>query len=196
MNLYKSSIRKSVSVSFWIGTICLMIFTVATAQPAMPSKGKCELSIADGISSPKGTPSLFGQGFNIPDLRFRFVDFGNRVENLPQVVRIFYVWEWWEYPYPDHPRGVWNEANDIVLCTGVTNDEILIPAYKVEPKGWYSGKYARTPRFDHIEVSFENKECGTPRLLFDKKKTQKFMNMTALVSLPCGGLAKVEFVKE
>jgi hypothetical protein len=94
---------------------------------------------------------------------------------------------------------MWSEAGDIVECRGDGKQNLVVPSFDVEPKGWYAGEFANQrgrnlPHFDHLEVSFVTKECGTPRLTFKKKDVDKFRWKIAQIFLPCGELAKVRFV--
>ena len=175
----------------FLGTLC--------AQERLPIKAACLLDIPNGVSAPEGKPVLFGSEFKVPHLRFRFRNVES-IENSLKVIRIFYIWEWWRFPSRRSNRGNWDEAGDIVECTNVNAMEITIPSYSVAPKGWYWGEYANsrknTPRFHHLEVAFETKECGAPRILFSKNEVARFYGSVAVVSLPCGGLVEYEFVKD
>lgn len=192
-----TDVSRKFSIVFQMGAICLVLCAAMHAQQVDPTAIKCVLDVPNGVFAPEKEPVLFGTAFKVPDLRFQFV---SKSENLPSIVRVFYIWEWFEYPARGRSGGVWDDAGDIVECSNVGKMNIVIPAYNVVPKGWYSGEFANgrknIPKFDHIEVAFETKECGAPRLLFDKKEIEKFRKMVALVSLPCGGLPKYEFLKE
>lgn len=171
--------------------------TMAHGQEQAETPSRCRLFVANGLYAPEGPPKLRGDVFRVSELRFRFP--GEKSSSVPERVDIFYVWRWFEYPTSGATRAVWSEANDIVECQPDGSGELLVPAFAVEPKGWYSGKFAgekglNLPRFDHVEVSFVTKECGTPRLTFRRKELEKFSRMIAKISLPCGELARLTFV--
>lgn len=194
MNQIVLDVRKLLDLLLMACAIFVSSSIVTHAQQVVPKEGDCA---SFGFDEKK--PLLFGREFKVPDLRFRFKNPGSESKYRPYVIRVFYVWKWLEYPYPESARGAWSEADDIIDCTNVTNSDFVVPAYSVIPKGWYSGEFANErknlPRFDHIEVAFKTKECGAPRLLFNKKEIEKFRTRIALVSLPCGGLPKYEFIK-
>lgn len=192
MNQMFARLRNILGISLSLGSVYIFFVFGASGQQIKPPERNC--SMFGSVEAQRGKPLLVGPKFQAPDLRFRFTNLGNRSENLPKVVRIFYIWNWLEYPYPEHSWGYWNEESDIIDCTN-SNIETVIPAYHVVPKGWYSGKFARTPQFDHIEVAFDIKDCS-PRILFSKKEIAKFRTATAEVSLSCGVVAKYKFVKK
>ena len=173
--------------------VILLAGAVGSKAQTAPFLTKCELALPNGVSAPEGPAVFTGTDYKVPNLRFRFV---NWPHEPPSLVRVFYGWQWWEYPYPNHPRGVWSDANDIVECTSFGPEQILIPSYNVKPKGWYSGRYARVPRFNHIEVGFETKVCGSPRLIFSKREVEMFKDHVANVSFTCGGIATYKFADD
>jgi hypothetical protein len=159
------------------------------AQPSATTELTCSTSALNAFA-PEKPVLLTGSEAKIPELRLQI-----STDVLPETIRIWYDWVWLEYPYPEHPFGVWSGADDIVDCTARGATNVRIPSYVVKPKGWYSGKYARSPKFDHLEIAFISKECGDPRIILSKREVQKFETMRALVSVPCGGVAKYKFEK-
>ncbi len=188
------------TITLWIGAIWVGAYSPLIAKKIETNEARCFVDVENGVSAPEAKVLLKGAAYKVPALNFRLNLSEKDTENRPHTIRIFYIWEWLEYPSRGRRGGAWEDAGDIVECSSGEKSSIVIPAYTVIPKGWYSGEFANerknTPRFDHMEVAFETKDCGAPRLLFDKKEIENFRKMTALVSLPCGGLPTYKFLRE
>lgn len=180
-------------------TFKLLLLPTLVFLSISPAHGECGLFSENGAFAPDTPPVIVGKVFQVPDMKFRF-QLDKESANEPGRIDIFYMWQWLGQPSPGETRGMWNEAGDIFECKRDTDGNLSVPAYKVVPKGWYSGQSAtervsNIPFFDHIEISFVTKDCGTPRIILKKQDISKFQRMIAVVSIPCGGLAKVKFVK-
>lgn len=168
--------------------------TEASATPL-----ECKIFVKNGLYAPKEHPVLFGDEYTVPPIRMHFAKPVAPGET-PVKITIFYVWEWLRFPSPEHSTGSWEEAEDIVHCTGIVPEKnLIIPSYTVRPNAWYSGKYANEnrnrPRFTRIEVLLETANCYNPALHFDKKELNRFRDAVAIITMRCGGLPKYRFEK-
>ena len=105
-----------------------------------------------------GEHVLTGKSILIPEVKLRVTNRATS-EIMPlQVVRLRYVWKHVAAPYGKYPRGVWNEAYDVIACKTDENGIVRFAEYNVIPKGWYnSPKLGRNvPKFLDLELSVEN----------------------------------------
>ena len=182
----------------------IMILSVYSAagqeRPEAPAASlECKVFVKNGLFAPKEDPVLFGDEYTVLPIRMHFPR-PAAPDETPVKIRIFYVWEWLRFPAPEHSRGVWEDANDIIHCTGLVPDRnVVIPAYTVKPNAWYSGKYANEnrnrPRFTRIEIMLETPNCYNPALHFDKEELNRFRDSVAIITMRCGGLPKYRFEK-
>lgn len=154
-------------------------------------------------STPPHKPVIFGKDFQVPELHMRFLDAETRKPLIPKVVNVHYYWLWLEWPAPEHAWGAWSDAQDWIKCTTGGDDQLVVPARTVKPRGWYNGKYtkfpytlsgSKEPKFDRLEIVFEF-EKGAPRLIIDRKDLNRYQDAVAVVKLPYAGHAEVQFEK-
>lgn len=154
-------------------------------------------------STPPHKPVIFGKDFQVPELHMRFVDAATGKPVIPKVVNVHYYWLWLEWPAPEHAWGAWSDAQDWVKCTTGGDDQLVVPARTVKPRGWYDGKYTqfpynliqdKSPKFDRLEIVFEFGK-GAPRLIVDRKELARYKDSTAVLKLPYAGHAQVQFEK-
>lgn len=187
------------SAAFFSALTFMFLSLVLSHDVNAQSQFNCTTFVKNGLYAPSEQPVLFGKEFIVPELRIRFRTRESKDE-LPNKITLFYIWEWFRYPNPDHPNGGWDEAGDIIDCDGsISSDIIKIPGYSVEPKGWYKGDYAgnhkNMPRFSYLEIGFDTPSCRDPRLQIKKKDIHRFKSRILEVSLPCVGQLTHEFVK-
>jgi hypothetical protein len=147
-----------------------------------------------------GKAVIFDTPMNIPQLRLQFVDAKSGKKITPKLVTITYSWEWLEYPYPEHAWGAWSDAFDFLKCTpNQSEEELIVPEYKLLPRGWYEGKYtnfpwSRKPKFGGIGIHIEEEKCSSG---FGIKKGdfKKYENAVAIINLSCPAKPKIKFVK-
>jgi hypothetical protein len=136
--------------------------------------------------SKKGDPVITGEAFIIPSLKFRVTDSktGKPVSKKQVVVR--YVWRWFQYPYPDHPLGAWLDAYDLIECSTDEAGYLVLPEYKLVPRGWYSGKHllGRKPKFKELELSLENHHLWMTLRQLDETKKMKEGKKPVVLSRP------------
>jgi len=147
-------------------------------------------------SGKRGSAVIFAQPTSVPQLRLRFVDAKTGLGVRPKKVTVTYPWKWLEYPYPEHPWGAWSDAYDFLTCSVRENEEdLLIPAYQVTPRGWYKGKYtdfpwSRKPKFDGIGITIEETGC-TSGFGIKKADLSRYENAVAIVRLSCPAAPQV-----
>lgn len=149
---------------------------------------------------PRGPAVIFNDPESMPQLRLRFVDAKSGKRVTPKQVIVTYPWKWLEYPYPEHPWGAWSDAYDFLKCT-LTQDEeeLIIPEYKLVPRGWYKGKYtgfpwSRKPKFDGIGITIKEAQC-TSGFGIKKSDLGRYEKAVAIIKLSCPADPKVSFSK-
>ncbi len=175
------------------GAVMMLGITLAGSLPLLAGEGCSSYAKTD---QQRGPAVVFGDAFNVPLLRFRFVDAAGN-PHVPKTVDIHYYWQWLEYPYPEHSWGAWSDAEEWVRCTPLANNELVVSGQAIKPRGWYDGKYthfpwARRPRFDRLEVVVENGSAA--RIKISKSDLERYRGSTAVVKLS-NGTADVSFVK-
>ena len=147
---------------------CIIILFVAAAvvsfgqdTPLPLSKVGCgvlETNFIDG--HPQTPPVIFGKPFSVPSVLIKAVDAKTRKPLVGNEIIVRYVWQWFQYPYSEHPLGVWSDAYDLVRCVTDTDGMVAVSEHEVVPSGWYKGKYllGRKPSFLHLDVSVETKK--------------------------------------
>lgn len=142
---------------FWLLSVfSLMAATFSAGQESPIPSGNCgviETKLNFGhLQTP---PVIFGTLFKVPGLQIKFVDSGTQKPIAGNEVIVRYVWRWFEYPYQEHPFGVWSDAYDLVRCVTSQNGFVNVPEYDVVPSGWYKGKYLvwHKPSFKELEIS-------------------------------------------
>jgi hypothetical protein len=203
--MHKLSVKISCQLMIMIVAVAGQI---ASAQQRV-GRDSCTLASSDVLfpsanapkpSTPPHEAVVFGKEFRVPELRMRFVDAETGKPVIPKAINVHYYWQWVEWPYPEHAWGAWSDAQDWVKCT-TDDDQLVIPAHTVKPRGWYNGKYikfpytlsgSKDPKFDRLEIVFEF-EKGAPRLIINEKELVRYKGVTAVVKLPYAGRAAVKF---
>ena len=119
---------------------------------------QCEEMLENFSHEYFGEHVLTGTSVLIPEVKLR-VTSRTTSEIMPlQVVRLRYMWKHVEAPSGKYPRGVWDEAYDVIACKTDENGIVKFTEYNVIPKGWYdSPKLGRNvPKFLNLELSVEN----------------------------------------
>ncbi|MBX3278942.1 MAG: hypothetical protein KF868_13135 [Acidobacteria bacterium] len=152
-----------------IFTPILLLVLVATFAQT-PKNNRCDPpeETCMGPGCEKRVPVIFGKPYVVPTLKIKLID---RNTNKPAAgikVSVGYGFKWFEYPYPEHPRGVWSEASYSTECVANEEGVIEVDEFKVEPHGWYKGVYAREPQFTKVTIGYElpyvgsaGKNCAT-----------------------------------
>jgi len=116
-----------------------------------------------GSGCERGEPVIFGKPFLTPAMRIRLLDkqTGKSLTGIKVTVR--YLWEWAEYPYPEHPFGAWSEESYSTSCATNNDGFIEVSEFNVVPHGWYEGKYSsgHRPRFKNVDVGYQLPKCYT-----------------------------------
>ncbi len=109
---------------------------------------------------PQTPPVIFGKSFSVPNVRIQALDANTRKPLVGNEIIVRYVWRWFQYPYPEHPLGVWSDAYDLVRCVIDKDGVVVGPEHEVVPSGWYKGKYllGRKPSFRHLDISVGTKK--------------------------------------
>lgn len=150
--------------------------------------------------NPRGSAVIFGEAVAVPELRLEFVDAKTGTRIVPKQVTVTYPWKWLEYPYPEHVWGAWSDAYDFVKCTPRENaEEVIIPEYKLTPRGWYKGRYtdfpwSRKPKAGGIGITVEEAHC-TSGFGIKKSELERYKRVIVTVRLSCPQEPKVSFSK-
>ena len=152
--------------------LLLMIGGVVFGQQstASPKPYTCGEVLA-GYGTPQKAPVIYGEPYTVPKFRLQITDKLTGVPIVEREVIVRYVWRWFEYPYQEHPRGVWSEAHQSIRCMTDTNGDLKLPEFKVVPSGWYTGKMLKghKPEFTHLEVSVHlEKHISSVRITKDE----------------------------
>lgn len=102
------------------------------------------LSLREGPKS-VDNPVTFGDPFTVSAITINFVSADTHEPLVPDKVDVFYIWNWLEYPYPEHSWGAWSNAYDIIQCEPINTPRLVIPSRTVLPRGWYKGFYTWFP---------------------------------------------------
>ncbi|MFT3745784.1 MAG: hypothetical protein QM785_16020 [Pyrinomonadaceae bacterium] len=89
---------------------------------------------------PAGKPVIYGKHFPVPELKLRFVNDKNDAMASDEVI-VRYKWKWFEYPYQEHPTGVWSTAYYHSKCSTDVDGRVTVPEYDLIPAGWYKGAF-------------------------------------------------------
>ncbi|MFN0138969.1 MAG: hypothetical protein ACKVQW_02635 [Pyrinomonadaceae bacterium] len=112
-------------------------------DPASPASGH-----------PQSTPVIFGKPFNVPSFSLKIIDSQTNKPLANAEVRVFYVWEWLQYPQYENLFPGWEQAHESKQCALSDDGSVNVPTYKVITRGWHKGKWllGRKPKFDHLEI--------------------------------------------
>jgi hypothetical protein len=189
----ESSMKMCLVIKSLFGTIITVLLlhsNLGIAQNSCSAYSKTDQQL--------GSPLLWGDPYNVPELKLRFID-GSGKPRIPKSIDVHYYWQWLAYPYPEHSWGAWENAEEWVQCTtGGGQNDLRVPAITIKPRGWYEGKYTRfpwnkKPKFDRLEIVIEY-DGHTPRLVIAKSELKKYRDALAIVKLE-KGLAEVVFSK-
>jgi hypothetical protein len=148
---------------------------------------------------PLGTALIFDSPVTIPTFRLRFVDKRTGALVRPSEVSLGYGWKWLQYPYPEHSRGAWSTASDLVSCAQPDSGQMIIPQFDVTPRGWYDGKYTKLPfsnkpKFNGIDVSAVFPGCSS-RVTIKPGDARALKGRTVVVKINCQGDATISYEK-
>ena len=153
-SLMHSSVLRVIMMKFAV----LSVFVCASGQqqPSGVTKPQAACGVVEeGYGRPQRPPVVHGKTYTVPKFRLLITDVKTGVPVVEREVFVRYVWRWFEYPYSEHPFGVWSEAFDLVKCATDKQGFVEMPEIKVVPGGWYKGKMllGRKPEFTHLDVS-------------------------------------------
>jgi hypothetical protein len=136
-------------------------------------------------------PVIVAPPVRVPELRLRLVDAQSGRDQRPARVYVRYIWEWLEYPYPEHPRGAWSGADEEVRCEP-EGASLIVPARTVQPRGWYEGRFARTPRFDRLELLIQLPTCTLPDITIRHTDLPRFEGAQVTAKVACGKVVQLD----
>jgi hypothetical protein len=155
---------------------------LASAQPpAATSKTHTACGAVEDAAFPREkAPVVYGTAYVIPNLRLRILDTQTGVAVTGREVIVRYVWRWFEYPYQEHPLGVWSDAYVLRKCATDEHGLIEVSEFKVTPRGWYKGRLLlwRKPAFTHLDVSV-HLEKHISHVRVDKSEIERYKNNRA-----------------
>ena len=125
-------------------------------QPPIALSGqKVCAELEQGYGQPQTAPVVLGEPYSVPKLKLQITDKRTSAPIIERQIIVRYVWRWFEYPYQEHPGGVWSDANDLVKCTSDKFGQLEIGELQVVPRGWYAGEKlkGRKPVFSHLDIS-------------------------------------------
>lgn len=140
--------------------VCAAAVNSAFGQSPVSSSGaQNNGSVRPGCSAPATKPVLYGRPYTVPALPLRVVTASTGEPLIGATVRARYAWKWFEYPYPEHSEGVWNDACDVVEWLVDRGGLFVLPEYEVNPRGWnlpppksvFTAFLHPEPYFDGIE---------------------------------------------
>jgi hypothetical protein len=146
----------------------------------------------------RGKAVIFGEPVEVPALSFRFVRQETGEPLQPGSVRIFYSWRWIEYPYQEHPWGVWSSESEVFECQA-SGSRLEAPSRTVRPRGWYAGKYTKwpwvwssgKPRFEEVGINFEMNETRLGSFSIQRDELKRMARGTCTVLVPRKGPPEV-----
>jgi hypothetical protein len=140
-------------------------------QPADVSKPHAACgAVEEDFGRQPRSPVVWGKPFTVPKFRLLVTDERTGAPVAGREVIVRYVWRWFEYPYQEHPLGVWSDAYDLVRCRTDARGVVEMSEFEVVPRGWYKGKLlmGRKPEFTHLDVSIELEKHLTHRTITRK----------------------------
>ncbi len=142
------------------------------------------------FSGGEGEPAIRGKKASVPALHFRLVDSRSSQPVRAISAKVLYVWEWIQYPYPEHAWGAWVEAYEGFIQAPDSDGALRIAARVIEPRGWYDGRYTRfptrrTPRFKWVEVSVKLAGCEVPTLKLNVRELAKVGQRPFALAVAC-----------
>lgn len=124
----------------------------AFAQNAPPLQQKkpsgCTITRAENNDRFQTKPqaAIYGATVKVPRMRVRAYDVETQRPLEIQRLRVLYAWDWLDYPYPGREFGGWSSAWDTADCAGAhAGATVQVPAFDIQPRGWYGGRYALYP---------------------------------------------------
>lgn len=163
---------------------------------AASTDSACELyaeAVRIGAGKSAKAPLVFGKPFAVPSLRFQFERDGQIVR--PIEVDVFYYWNWIEYPYPEHPFGVWTDAADWFKCRVAEDGNLAVPPHTVRPRGWYNGLFnyfpwPKKPLFSHLEITVKVEGCA-PKFHIAREDLERYKGVRATLKISCASPIQV-----
>lgn len=186
--------------SIRLAVLLLGLLVTPVIQAQTGDVSRCRLIARGGEG--RGKPVVEGNSLPVPKISLRFTNLTNPKDNTPPVVNVLYVWKWWEYPYPEHTSGAWNDVTySLVECVGTQAGVLEIPPLVVVPRGWSAGlgnselPLKKMPMFDHIEIGFEMEDCA-PRLKLGVNEIKKLRSNGIRAELSCSAPNRYRFFKQ
>ena len=135
----------------------------------------------------RGKAVIFGEPVYVPALSFAFVQQETGLPVHPEWVKVFYSWEWIEYPYQEHPWGAWSTASEVWECQA-TGSKLEVAARTVRPRGWYAGKYTKwpwpkKPRFEEVSLRISMGGSRMNTFSFKPKELKRMARAVTTIQL-------------
>jgi hypothetical protein len=175
--------------------IYLLALFVLLCGKSFGAESSCHLAVnADDNGfygkegEPPGAAKIFGAQVVVPSFQVKFVEEETGRDIIPEKVAVSYSWRWLEYPYPEHPWGVWSSASDGFDCVA-SESGVHVVEFKVRPRGWYDGKYTRfpwskRPSFTGISIGFKIAGNGfSPYAEITPKEVEKISGKTVVIKV-------------
>jgi hypothetical protein len=149
----------------------LLLPIASVAQTAKSNRCVNPEETCMGEACNKRVPVIFGRPYVVPKLKITLIDKNTNKPAAGVKMGVGYGFEWLEYPYPEHPRGVWTEASYATSDCFANEDGVIeVDEFKVEPHGYYKGIYSngKTPKFTTVSIGYRlpyvgssTKHCST-----------------------------------
>jgi hypothetical protein len=144
-------------------SILAVVSTVAFGQ--VPRRNLCGPPEENcmGERCEKRIPVIFGKPYVVPKMKITLIDKNTNRPAVGAKIGVGYGFEWLEYPYTEHPYGVWSEASYSTGCVANEDGVIEVDEFMVEPHGWYKGIYAlgKKPRFTNVSIGYQLPYVGS-----------------------------------
>jgi hypothetical protein len=160
--------------------VCASAVLTAAEQSAETSKKHAACGEVEDAPSREKPAVVYGTAYVIPNLRLRILDTRTGVVASAREVIVRYVWRWFEYPYQEHPLGVWSDAYVLRKCATDEQGFVEVSEFTVTPRGWYKGKLLlwRKPVFTHLDVSV-HLEKHISHVRIDKSEIERYRKSRA-----------------
>ncbi len=171
-----------------IGLVSLLAQVSAfTASAQITGEGPCPNFGHSYVDERQRRAVLFGPEYQVPALRFRFVDLETGLPARPSLMRLFYTWD-------ELKGGQWDGGIERFHCKPESN-EFTVPAYTVKPwsseRHWNSSLPWMKPKFERLEVAIHREGLCDRTLLLYRGQMSRVRDSTLIVKLTCAGLPEV-----
>lgn len=170
----------------------LFIVKPTAAQVKTDSQGAPKnCALAPSIDITKGSPLIYGDSYLVSSLELKFVEKATGKSTTPKAVHVHYYWKWLEYPYPEHEWGAWVDGEELMNCALSGGNMLKVPELLVKPRGWYDGKYTRSPwrknpHFDRLEIMIDQGGGDFSRIIVHKSDLNRYRVSEATLELSSG----------